>query len=172
MFEDVIGFLERLIPVDQKPSIYNMLIMGYNHRLQSNCTDLHCIYEIIDPIPMSLAELSAIPEQDQWRYGGNVSMVCDVFVCEGWKAAGIFEDSINDLIQCTEQTPKDTYQMAIYERDVRPKQCVEADYDLPYCQLMGTYQLTLPGFNSIALYPDMNHACPALPPVYSRTPGC
>jgi len=88
------------------------------------------------------------------------------------KNAGIFGD-LKDKFQCTEQTPKDTYQFAIFNGFAkRPVQCVEADMTLPYCQLMGKYRHILPGFNSIGMYPDINSACPALPPVYERPAIC
>jgi len=171
-FEHVMGVVERLIPIDQNSSVYSMLIQGLNLRLNSNCTTLQCIYDIIDPIPMSLSAAVAIPEQDSWRYGGNYSMVCDVFVCEMWKNGGIFGEFKNDF-ECTEQTPKDTYQFGIFDGFFkRPIQCVEADMSLPYCQLMGKYTLTLPGYNSINMYPEINNACPAVPPVYERPPIC
>jgi len=150
-----------------------MLIQGLNHRLESNCTTLQCIYDIIDPIPMSLSQAVAIPEQDSWRYGGNYSMVCDVFVCELWKNAGIFGDEFKNQFQCTEQTPKDTYQFAVFNGFFkRPTQCVQSDMNLPYCQIMGKYTHTLTGYNSINLYPHINSACPALPPVYERGAIC
>ena len=37
----------------------------------------------------------------RWRYSDGPSMVCDVFVCETYKAAGLF-GSLRDSIQCTE----------------------------------------------------------------------
>jgi hypothetical protein len=89
-----------------------------------------------------------------------------------YKNAGIF-GSLTNSIQGTEQTPKDSYQMAIFDPDwQRPKECVEADPALPYCQIMGKWVLTLPGFNSFPPYASMNEACGSLPPVYYRADGC
>jgi hypothetical protein len=82
LFEVVVYAWQRIIPIDAQGSIYNMLIQGLNHRLNSNCTTLECIYEIIDPKGWSLMDVAAMPEQDSWRYGGNYSMVCSVFVTE------------------------------------------------------------------------------------------
>lgn len=133
---------------------------------------MQCIYDLIDPMGMSLSQAVAIPENEAWRYNGNYSMVCDVFVCEMWRNAGIFGDLANEF-QCTEQTPKDTYQWAIFDGEYkRPQQCIDADMDLPYCQLMGKYQLVLPGYNSISMYPNVNNKCPSLPPVYMRGANC
>jgi len=172
LFEVVVYGWQRLFPIDAQGSIYNMMIQGLNHRLNSNCTTLECIYEIIDPKGMTLMQVAAMPEQDSWRYGGNYSMVCSVFVTELYKNAGIF-GSLTDLIQGTEQAPKDTYQMALYDAAwQRPKECVEADPALPYCQIMGKWVLTLPGFNSFPPYAYINEACGSLPPVYYRADGC
>jgi hypothetical protein len=44
-----------------------------------------------------------LPHQDAWRYSGNLSMVCDVLVCEVYKAAGVF-GNLTDTFQCTEFT--------------------------------------------------------------------
>jgi len=163
---------ESAIPIDAQGSLYNMLLQGLDHRLNSNCTDLACIYSVIDPQGLTLMEVAAMPEQDSWRYGGNYSMVCSVFVTELYKNAGIF-GSLANQIQGTEQTPKDSYQMGIYDPNwQRPKECVEADPALPYCQIMGKWVLTLPGFNSFPPYSKMNEQCGSLPPVYYRQDGC
>mmetsp|Transcript_32049 Transcript_32049/g.89716 ORF Transcript_32049/g.89716 Transcript_32049/m.89716 type:complete len:553 (+) Transcript_32049:27-1685(+) len=174
LMEQAFGIIEPRIPVDSKGSVYNMVIKGLNHRLNSDCDSLHCIYETIDPMGMQLLEVAAIPEQDHWLYESPqcdrkacFSMVCDVFVMRVYQEAGL------DLpFQATEQTPLDTYRMNLFENDwfKRPTQCAQADPDLPYCQVLGAYTLTLNGFNSMAVYPDMNHACPAYAPVYQRTP--
>ncbi len=59
---------------------------------------------------MKTEELITIPELDVWdynttRYGEPAvgkAMVCCVFVCNSWKAAGIFGDIANE-INCAEQ---------------------------------------------------------------------
>jgi hypothetical protein len=170
LFEVVMGVAERMIPITKKGSVYNMLIQGLNHRLNSNCTTLQCIYDIIDPMNKTLTAVTAIPEQDSWRYEGNLSMVCDVFVFSMLKAGGIIDKNI----QATEQTPKDVYQMNIWDVEwERPALCKEADPSLPFCQLMGNYSLIIPGFNQYALYDNMNEHCACIPPQYYRGPfGC
>ena len=97
-------------------------------------------------------------------------MVCDVFVLSMLKAGGIIDKNI----QATEQTPKDLYQMNLWDVEwARPAVCKEADPDLPFCQLMGKYTLTMPGFNERALYDNMNEHCGCIPPQYYRGPfGC
>lgn len=153
LVEVAMGFAERIIPFDFKGSIYNFLIQGLNHRLDSNCTTLQCIYEIIDPMKMSLSQVVAIPEQDSWRYEGNLSMVCDVFVFQMLKHGGVIDKNI----QATEQTPKDVYQMHLWEvPSSLPEVCTAADPSLPFCQIMGTYILPLFGWNQREIYDTMN----------------
>jgi hypothetical protein len=174
LMEQVFGIYEPRVPVEDKMSVNSMIVQGLNHRLGTNCVTLQCIYDTIDPQGIPLFEVASQPEQDVWMYPGNgcpydecYSMVCDVFVMSMYRNAGLQLPSF----QSTEQTPKDTYQMAIYDAHWRrPKVCVDADPDLPYCQLMGDYKLVLDGFNGLALYENMNHFCPAYAPVYMRTP--
>jgi len=45
------------------------------------------------------------PEQDDWVYPDGKSMVCDVFVLEVYKAAGVFGSPPLNF-QATEFTPK------------------------------------------------------------------
>jgi len=172
LFEVAMGGWERIIPFNESGSLYSMLIMGLNHRLNTNCTELECIYRVLDPKGWTLSQACAIPEQDSWTYDGDYSMVCDSFVIAMYKKAGVF-GNLADLIQATEQTPKDTYQMALFDAQwQRPKQCVEDDPALPYCQFAGNFRLTMPGFNSIEPYAHMNEACASLSPVFYRPNGC
>jgi len=81
---------------------------------------------------------------------------------------------LGDLkIQATEITPKDIYQMDVYNvTKPRPQQCIDADPTLPYCQILGKYRFELPGYSSIALYDNMNNHCESVGPAYYRPPGC
>jgi len=100
------------------------------------------------------------------------AMVCDVFVLEMYKASGIFGNLTNQ-IQGSEFTNWDVYSLNIFDSHYqRPPQCVTADPSLPYCQLMGDYRLTLPGYNTVKPYPHMREHCPSLPPLYKKPPGC
>ncbi len=59
-------------------------------------------------------------------------MVCDVLVCEVWKAGGLF-GNITDSIQCTEFTNFDAYSLNIFDTNYeRPMDCVVADPDSQY----------------------------------------
>merc|ERR1712100_62572 len=150
---------------EENETIYNFLIMGLNHRLNTNCNSIDCIFSKIDELNITLVSAMAIPEQDEWRYGGNVSLVCDTFVCSVYKAAGLF-GSIADSIQCTEFTPKDVYQLNLFSNDPPQQACLEADPDLPYCIVIGPWKMSLPNWNTISPYAHMNERCPSLPPDY------
>jgi hypothetical protein len=66
---------------------------------------------------LTVMEVLAIPEQDGWIYKGEhhdgESFVCSVYVARLWKEAGIFG---NLSIIAAEQTPKDLYQMDIFNK--------------------------------------------------------
>lgn len=115
------------------------------------------------------------------RYGPNVSLVCSEFAARGWKAGLAAAQPVWTQIQATEQTPKDNYQMGIYDTTgtrFTAAQCpggvtTVAGSSGSYCQLMGTWRMYLSGYNSIPIYPGMNNACSAQWPTYVRGPaGC
>ena len=72
-------------------------------------------------------ELAMIPELDGWKYPttrdgvAEVSpvMICNVFVCNVWKHAGVFS-SIDDDIQCGETSVNDNYRLNIYSNNPPP----------------------------------------------------
>jgi len=60
--------------------------------------------------------LITMTEQNEWIFEDNdrvkgPSMVCDVFVTEMWKAAGMFKPELVNLIQATEFTNWDAYSL-------------------------------------------------------------
>jgi len=130
--------------------------------------------------------LITMPEQDDWVYpdqrldsSGKAtlpgkSMVCDVFVCSVYKAAGLF-GPFADEIQCTEMTNYDVYELAFFEDNASklPSSCQQADPSLPYCQIMGDYRITLPGFNSRDPYPGFANSCSrGNPPNWAKPAKC
>ena len=68
-----------------------------------------------------------MPEQDGWIYSGKeprdgLSYVCSAYVTALYKAGGLFGDL---EINATEFTPKDVYQMDIFDTEfTRPEICV------------------------------------------------
>ena len=120
---------------------------------------------------MTIQDLYAIPEDDDWIYSDGPSYVCSCLVAGVWKAGGVFDDM---PIQANEWSPKDVYQVKIFDEETPlPKACAQNDPDLPYCQILGKYKLTLPGFNTVEPYPHMNEHCRSLDiEDYYRPDGC
>jgi len=87
-----------------------------------------------------------------------------------YKAAGIFGDM---EINAAEFTPRDVYNLKIFDLDfVRPQVCQDADPDQPFCQLLGKYRVTYPGYSTVAPYAHMDETCASLAPDYVRKDGC
>jgi len=147
----------------------SMYVMAFNKRLGTNNLSMAQVMAECDRRNTTILQLITVPEQDAWIYPDGRSMVCDVFVMSMYKAGGLF-GSITNSIQVTEFHPRDSYQINFYD-STNPPLCTP-DGDEPVCQLMGNFVLNLPGFNSIAAYPNMNQKCGAMPPNYVRTPNC
>eukprot|EP00286_Rhodomonas_abbreviata_P012145 CAMPEP_0181332932 /NCGR_PEP_ID=MMETSP1101-20121128/25381_1 /TAXON_ID=46948 /ORGANISM="Rhodomonas abbreviata, Strain Caron Lab Isolate" /LENGTH=146 /DNA_ID=CAMNT_0023442657 /DNA_START=24 /DNA_END=464 /DNA_ORIENTATION=+ len=122
---------------------------------------------------VAFGELMSMPDKDEWEYPGvknadgtwlyppGPAMVCNVFVCRMWKAGGLLAQEI----ACSEFTPFDTYELALFDSDARDTPgCV--DPDGPSCQLLGDYKILLPHANTVAPFAHMRERCPALPPDY------
>lgn len=123
---------------------------------------------------LNISDVMAITEVDGWKYTGQYhdgeSMVCSAFVAAMWKAAGIFGDN---YINAVEWGPKDVYQVDIFNKNYdRPQACKDADPGVNFCQLLGKYKMTFPGFSSIPAYPHMNDNCPSIAPDFIRPEGC
>lgn len=111
---------------------------------------------------MTIQELLAVPEQDDWVYSSGKAYTSSSFVISALRAAGLFADV---QINAAEFTPKDVYQLRIYDTEFqRPEDCLEADAYIPYCQIMGKYRMFLPGYSSIAPYDHMFEHCPTPTP--------
>ena len=99
---------------------------------------------------VEVTRLPLVPETDGWIYettrdgepDNSPVMICNVFVCNVWKQAGLFSD-IEDDIQCGETSVNDNYRLGLYSSQPPPSQCHAADPDNPLCQLTGSYQLRL-----------------------------
>ncbi|KAL0208836.1 hypothetical protein P9112_011423 [Eukaryota sp. TZLM1-RC] len=148
------------------------LLRGFEKRL--NLKDGHFktfaqILEYCHEHDLDIVEIAAIPERDEWMYGGLPSLHCSSLVFSILKASGMVDaltGGKGDMIQATEMTPRDIYHLGIYKTG-RPSVC-DVD-DLPYCQILGNFKVELPGFNSVPLYPHMNEKC-FINPVSPRTP--
>lgn len=123
---------------------------------------------------LNISDVMAIVEQDGWNYTGEYhdgeSMVCSSFVVGLWKAGGLFGDL---PINAVEWGPKDVYQVDFFNKNpTRPQQCIDADPNQPWCQLLGKYRMTFPGFSTIKPYAHMNDKCPSIAPDFVRPDGC
>jgi len=130
---------------------------------------------------ISTPDLPVIVESDEWEYQTTRyqnttttgrSMVCCVFVCNIWKAAGVF-GSLTDEINCAELTNWDDYALTILDpKPARPNACVQADPANPLCQLEGEYSLVLNNYATKAPYAHMAEKCPSEPPAYKKPADC
>mmetsp|Transcript_16542 Transcript_16542/g.23228 ORF Transcript_16542/g.23228 Transcript_16542/m.23228 type:complete len:581 (-) Transcript_16542:228-1970(-) len=124
--------------------------------------------------------IPSMVEQDHWVYNTTrngkpamaKSMVCCVFVCNVWKAGGLFADLDNE-VNCAEQTNWDDYTLALFDKDAkRPAQCQEADPDNQLCQLEGKYTVNLNDYNQKVPYQHMAEKCPTKGPDYKKPDNC
>lgn len=107
-----------------------------------------------------------IPEDDNWeynttRYGEPAvgkAMVCCVYVCSSWKAAGVFGD-LTDEINCGEQTNWDIYSMTVHAQGEEK-------------QIIGEYKLSLNDYATRDLYASMGEKCDSSAPDYEKTEKC
>eukprot|EP00743_Colponemidia_sp_Colp-15_P001755 GILK01001916.1.p1 GENE.GILK01001916.1~~GILK01001916.1.p1 ORF type:complete len:580 (+),score=78.82 GILK01001916.1:43-1740(+) len=162
----VFALIDRLAPKVTETFINQAL----NFRLGTKGLNMAEIYAEMDRQKISPADLIAKVEDDSWVYSDGPSMVCSVFVTSIYKAAGILGDI---EINATEFTPRDVYTLNIFDTNSnRPAQCESADPQQPWCQILGKYRLTLPGYSTLAPYSHMNERCPSKAPLYIRSDGC
>jgi len=154
---------------------FDFVGQALNHRLGTKGLSITDAYMVAGQRGISFADLVTMPEQDAWVYQfsnnrSGPAMVCDVFVTEMYKAAGIFG---NMDLQGAEFTNWDVYTLNIYDSSNRPAKCVAADPNLPYCQLLGKYRLTLPDYNTRAPRAHMAEHCPrGQPPLFHKPSFC
>ncbi|CAM6013475.1 unnamed protein product [Sphagnum balticum] len=152
----------------------NMWNEALNKRLETEGLDLPSIIVESEKRGISFAELLAIPEQDHWEYSDGFSTTCVAFILQIYKAAGLF-GPLSTSIQVTEFTIRDAYMLKLWEDDISrlPAWCNGNNTSpQPYCQILGQYNMELPGYNTIIPYPHMNERCSSLPPVYKRPSKC
>jgi len=176
--------LDKLIGHDDEPigaNMYALLVEGLNKRLGTACvgnSSFACMsYELLQR-NLSYTEATCIPENDDWRYEGNVSMMCSAFVAHGLKAAlGSYWPALN----AHEFTPKDVYQLRIYDEGAGSTARFNAsncpgglivDAGGAYCQLLGPFELPLNSYNSVPVYAHMNEKCAAQWPDYKTQRPC
>jgi hypothetical protein len=119
----------------------------------------------------NLAQMFALPEVDKHMYTDGYSMVCSAYVVSFYQMSGMLGDI---TIVPAEFSPKDVYELDVFDlKKERPAECVAADPDQPWCQLMGSWVMEMPKVSTVKPYSHMNEHCGALPPNFVRHPeGC
>jgi len=162
-----------LFSVVEKVSKYATdLILGeaLNVRLGTKSLSIHQAVVEAAKTGKTFEDLLAINEEEHWKYSDGTNYVCSCFVVAFWKSGGIFDGY---EILPNEFSPKDVYQIDIFDKHFeRPLVCKDADPDLPYCQLIGRYNMELKGYSSIPIYSHMNEKCPSQAPNFERPDGC
>lgn len=123
---------------------------------------------------MTIEDVMSIVEVEGWNYTGLTndgrSYVCSAYVAAVYQAAGLFGPN---KINGPEFTPRDVYTLNFFDLNFkRPAACVEADPTLPYCQILGKYRMTLPGYSTISPYAHMAEDCPTIAPDFLRPDHC
>lgn len=165
----------------------NIFRQALQHRVglwPGNASVVECFQTAQQQFNWNFTQLYTIVERDDWVYNTTKvgapavgkSMVCCVFVCNMWKAAGVFGNLTHD-IQCAEQTLWDIFSMQIFDDskmyDGRPEICKQYDPNNQLCQLTGNFTLNLkPDVNTRPLYAHMGERCSSIGPAYIREPGC
>ena len=157
-------------------SAINLLFLkGMNQRLKhyyginANCTEVMCVFDYLNKLNITINYALTLPEKDGWLYDGKPMMVCSVMYMNLLKAAGIFGNLTNQL-ESGEFTPKDIYQLGIWDLNWRPEKCNANNDNLPYCQVAGPWYWKLDNFSTIKPYAKMNERCGAEPMDYVRHP--
>jgi len=130
--------------------------------------------------------LPLLPEQDGWTYpttrdgeaASSPVMICNVFVCNAWKAGGLFGD-IGGQFNCGETSVNDNYRLQLYSSAPPPTLCSEVDPENPLCQVLGAHMLrldsqpgALPRYNYLTPQEGMLERCPSQAPDYSAPRDC
>lgn len=167
----VFSVMERVAP----KQAFIFFTEALNKRLGTQDKNIAEIAMIAAEQELSLEDVMAMVELDGWEYTSEeprdgLSYVCSAYVAAMYKAGGLFDDFD---VQATEFTPRDIYTLNFFDLNfTRPEACVAADPTLPYCQLLGKYTMTLPGYSTVDPYSHMNETCTVNWPDYTRDEGC
>lgn len=141
-----------------------------NKRLGTTDLDLKSIVVEAHKQNKTIHSLFAEVEKEGQMYSDGIQYVCSCFVIATQKRAGIFGDL---ELNATEFTSKDVYELKIFdETSPLDDSCKKNDPSLRYCQVMGTYLMEQPKYNSIEPYSHMNEHCPSVAPDFVRKTGC
>lgn len=160
LVESLFAVIDRSIP-----EISNLMWNpAWNRRIGTDGLSTSDIYyHAMTSLDMDSRVIPTIPEQDSWVYNTTrngepavgKSMVCCVFVCNMWKASGMFGDID---FNCAEFTNSDDYELNIFEEE--------------YHQIMGQWTLNFNGYNSKDPFDHMRESCASLAPDYAKSDHC
>jgi len=161
LLEVVFALIDRVVP-SISDQLWNQ---AWNLRLGTSNLGTAEIYQEAASRGLESSEVPAMVELDTYvynttRYGEPAmgpSMVCCVFVCNVWKAAGLFDD-IDEEINCAELTDYDDYRLTLLSGES--------------VQLMGDYAVTLNDLGTRDVYEHYAEDCPTLPPDYVQPSDC
>jgi len=102
LFPIVIDMLDHLM----HDTINSFFLEAMNMRLETSGLSYREIVTETVHRNMTIQDVMAMPEMDDWIYSDGPSFVCSCFVIGIYKAAGLFG---NMEIQANEFTPKDVY---------------------------------------------------------------
>lgn len=146
-----------------------------NHRLNTTGLNIEGIAAEGAKRNLTIDQLMAMVEVEGWEYTGlqndGRAYVCSAYVAGAYQAAGLFGKG--NRVNGPEFTPKDVYTLKVFDLNFkRPDACVQADPNLPYCQITGKYRMILPGYSTIEPYNHMAEDCPTIAPDYFRPANC
>lgn len=154
------------------PNLTNLVLGDFiNARLHVMNLTLNETSLLASEMNMKLEDIMAMPELDDYQYPNGEQWICSSIIIKIYQVAGVLIDKLNSK----EFTPKDIFQMNIFDRDfknTRPQVCKDADPNLEYCVIHGKYRIPAANFSRIDVYPYMNERCAMVPPQYLREDGC
>ncbi len=104
------------------------------------------------------------------QYHDGSNYVCSCLVVSFWKHGGLFGDL---EFSPNEFGPKDIYILDIFDKNYqKPQICIDDNPELPYCQIMGRFVLTLDDYSTMKPYAHMNERCSSEGPDFIREEGC
>ena len=169
---EIVEFLFSLVSKVYPPASDLIITENINMRLGTkNLTFQQSIAEAARR-GKSLEELLAEPEMEGNVYSDGLNYVCSCLVVAYWKHGGLFGDldfSPNEF------GPRDIYLLDIFDKNFeRPQECIDDNPDIPYCQVMGKFIITLEdgAYSSIKPYAHMNEKCPSQGPDFIRDDNC
>jgi hypothetical protein len=153
------------------PSLINrVLVNGLNMRLGTKGLDVDGIWQEIYEQRVTVPELLAIVEDEDWLYPEGISLVCSSLLVYLYKAGGLFGDL---TINSPEFTPMDVLVLDFWDLD--DQQLIDACKGRAprgYCQIMGIFDMDLGRIGYVTPYNNMNERCSTMPPHYYRSDDC